>query len=167
MEEPVVQLCRGLYVEGMWRLLNFPHFWGDVGTRTSSGVPASFNVPFQDKAGNTGSIPAILGVIITTANCCRLDTTDFCYSAWDSQSSLQKHYTLTAVTEVSQNTRQNSAKYSEKSKPKWFKWSCPNQWSFFLSFFFASMLCLIKGNNVTSPLDCYDIIIYLWSVWIA
>lgn len=38
-------------------------FFVDVGTRVSSGVPASFKVLFQDKAGNTAVenwVPSLL-----------------------------------------------------------------------------------------------------------
>lgn len=93
--------------------------------------------------------------------------TDFCYSAWDSRYPLQKHYTVTAVTQVSENTEgeivPNILKSQKQSALNWVPQINDTQ-EFFL---FASVPYLVKGNNATSPLDCYEIILCLWSVWIA
>lgn len=67
-------------------------FWGSC----------SFKVSFQDKLGNTAVEnwvpPQLYWELSSRAEIAVI--TDFCYSVWDSQSPLQKHYTFTAVTEV-------------------------------------------------------------------
>lgn len=82
--------CAALQRIIWWRhviIVEFLSFFVNVGTRMSSEVPALFQVSFLGKLGNTAveNWAPPLCIVITSWNAL---ITDFCYSAWGSQSPL-------------------------------------------------------------------------------